>query len=154
MSVENLIFQEAVAVFLRADNGSFLMQLRDDKLSIVFPDHWGLFGGTIESGESVCEAASRELEEEIALRIIPKEIVKFRQYLQSNYRVHTCFYHLKTPISKLNLQEGVDFGLFSINEILTGRLFSQKLNACFPVADPLIGYFRDVSNIVKRANLI
>ena len=154
MSVENLILREVVSVFLKADNGSFLMQLRDDIPSIVFPEHWGLFGGTIESGESVCEAASRELEEEIALRIIPKEIVKFRQYLQSNYRVHTCFHYLKTPISILNLQEGVDFGLFSINEILTGRLLSQKLNASFPVADPLIGYFRDVSNIVKRANLL
>ena len=68
MSVENLILREVVSVFLKADNGSFLMQLRDDIPSIVFPEHWGLFGGTIESGESVCEAASRELEEEIALR--------------------------------------------------------------------------------------
>jgi 8-oxo-dGTP diphosphatase len=151
LSVENLIFQEAVAVFLRADNGSFLMQLRDDKLSIVFPDHWGLFGGTIESGESVCEAASRELEEEIELHVLPKEIVKFRRYSRSNYRVHACFYHLKTPISKLNLQEGSDLGLFSINEILTGRLLSQKFNAYFPVADPLIGFFRDFSNIDKQA---
>ena len=130
------------------------MQLRDDKPSIVFPDHWGLFGGTIESGESVCEAASRELEEEIAFRILPKEIVNFRQYLQSNYRVHTCFCHLKTPISKLNLQEGADLGLFSINEILTGRLFSQKFNAYFPVAHPLIGYFRYLSNIDKQAVLL
>ena len=154
MSVENLILQEAVSVFLKANNGSFLMQLRDDKPSIVFPDHWGLFGGTIESGESVCEAASRELEEEIELHVLPKEIVKFRHYSRSNYRVHACFYHLKTPISKLNLQEGADLGLFSINEILTGRLFSQKFNAYFPVAHPLIGYFRDLSNIDKQAVLL
>ena len=41
------------------------MQLRDEKPSIVYPGNWGLFGGSIENGESVCEAASRELKEEI-----------------------------------------------------------------------------------------
>ena len=149
LSVENLILQEVVSVILMADNSSFLLQLRDDKPSIVFPDHWGLFGGTIESGESVCEAASRELEEEIELHVTPKEIIEFRQYSLSNYRVHTCFCHLKTPFTKLNIHEGADLGLFSINEILTGRLLSQKFNACFPVAKPLLGYFRDYLNFDK-----
>jgi len=125
------------------------MQLRDDKPSIVFPNHWGLFGGTIENGESICEAASRELEEEIELCILPKEIVPFRPYLQSNYIVHTCFFNLKTPFSKLNLHEGSDSGLFSISDILSGRLYSQRFNAYYPVADPLIGYFKDVSHISK-----
>jgi len=54
-------FREVVAVFLRANNSSYLLQLRDDKPSVEFPGHWGLFGGTIENGESPCEAASREL---------------------------------------------------------------------------------------------
>ena len=68
MSVENLKLQEVVSVFIRSNNGSYLLQLRDKKPSIAFPGHWGLFGGAIENGESVCEAASRELEEEIGYR--------------------------------------------------------------------------------------
>ena len=136
-------FREVVAVFLRANNGSYLLQLRDDNPSIEFPGHWGLFGGTIENGESPCEAASRELEEEIEIRIVPEEIYEYRQYLLSNYRVHACICDMEIPLSKLTLQEGTDLGLFSINEILTGRLFSLKFHAFFPVADPLVGYFKD-----------
>ena len=141
--------KEVVSVFLRSEEDLYLMQLRDDEPSIVFPGHWGLFGGTIESEESICEAASRELKEEIEIHTVPEEIIEFRQYKQSNYIVNTCFYNLKTPLSKINQQEGTDLGLFSINEILKGRLFSQKFHDYFDVADPLMGYFRDVSELNK-----
>ncbi len=149
MSIENSQIREVVSVFLRAKNGSFLMQLRDDKPYIVFPSNWGLFGGSIEKGESACEAASRELEEEIELCVAPQKIYEFRHYSQSNYNVHTYYCHLKNSLSKLNLREGADFGLFPIKEILTGRLFSQKFQAYFDVAEPLIRYFIDMSKVTK-----
>lgn len=120
------------------------MQLRDDKPYIVFPSNWGLFGGSIEKGESACEAASRELEEEIKIVAASEDIYKGRQYIQSNYRVHTCFYDLKIPLSKGSLQEGMDLGFFPINKILKGKLFSQKFNAYFLVADPVIGYLNEL----------
>ena len=138
--------KEVVSVFLRSEENLYLMQLRDDEPSIVFPGHWGLFGGTIESGESVREAAARELKEEIEIRSVPEEFYEFRQYLRAkNFRVHTCFFDLKIPLSKLTLQEGADLGFFSKNNILSGRLFSQKFDAYFDVASPLMGYFEDVS---------
>lgn len=146
------IFREVVSVFLKADDGSYLMQLRDNKPSIVFPGHWGLFGGSIESGESVCEAASRELAEEIEIHADPGKISEFRRYRQTNIRVHTCLFDLRIPLSKLNLQEGADFGLFPITEILSGRLFSQKFDAYFEVASPLMGYFEDVSGWIPAAS--
>ena len=120
--------KEVVSIFIRADNGNFLMQLRDNKSSIVYPGHWGLFGGDIESGESICEAASRELEEEVDIYAFPDEFTESRKYLLSNYRVNTCYYELKTPLSKMNLNEGSDMGIFSINQVLKGRLFSNRFN--------------------------
>ena len=154
MPDKNLILQKVVAVFLKADNGSFLMQLRDDKPYIVYPNHWGLFGGDIEIGESVCEAASRELAEEINIQADPGKISEFRRYSQPGLWVYTCRFDLKVNQSKLSLQEGADLGFFSLKEILTGRLFSQKFNNFFPVADPLIGYFRDVSNIDEQTTFL
>ena len=105
-------FREVVAVFLRANNGSYLLQLRDDNPSIEFPGHWGLFGGTIENGESPCEAASRELEEEIEIRIVPEEIYEYRQYLRSNYLVHACICDMEISLSKLRNSTGDNPSVF------------------------------------------
>ena len=141
--------KEVVSVFLRSEENLYLMQLRDDEPSIVFPGQWGLFGGTIEIGESTCEAASRELEEEIGIQIIPEEIFEFRQYILHGYLVHTCLHNLKIPLSKLNQKEGSDLGFFSINDILKGELFSQKFQSYFFVVKPLIGYYRDILRFVE-----
>ena len=56
MSIKNV-----VSVILRSDSELYLIQLRDNFPSIVFPGQWGLFGGTIEVGESPRETAFREL---------------------------------------------------------------------------------------------
>ena len=52
---------DAVAALIQPGKGHYLMQLRDPLDWIFFPGHWGLFGGTIEKGESDIETLSREL---------------------------------------------------------------------------------------------
>ena len=42
-----------------------LLQLRDDREGIFFPNHWGFFGGGCEDGEDFSESLIRELEEEL-----------------------------------------------------------------------------------------
>jgi 8-oxo-dGTP pyrophosphatase MutT (NUDIX family) len=53
------------AALLVTPDGRYLMQLRDPKPTIVLPGHWGLFGGTIEAGETGEDAVRRELREEL-----------------------------------------------------------------------------------------
>jgi 8-oxo-dGTP pyrophosphatase MutT (NUDIX family) len=48
---------------------AYALQHRDDVPGIAWPGHWGLFGGNMEPGETPTEAVTRELEEEIGLRI-------------------------------------------------------------------------------------
>lgn len=60
---------DAAAVVLTNAAGHYVMQVRDDKPGIFYPGHLGLFGGALLAGESYEQAAVRELEEELALRL-------------------------------------------------------------------------------------
>ena len=47
------------------EDNRVLLQLRDDKPDIFFPNHWGCFGGAIEPGEAPHDTLLRELQEEL-----------------------------------------------------------------------------------------
>lgn len=64
-----LHYADAVVAIIVLDDGRYLMQLRDDKPGIFYPDHWGLFGGAVEEGETTEEALRRELREELDLEV-------------------------------------------------------------------------------------
>lgn len=66
--ISNLRFDNAVAAIITVDDGRYLVQLRDDKAGIFYPNHWGLFGGAVEPGEDPVDALSRELHEELDLK--------------------------------------------------------------------------------------
>ena len=68
----------AAALLVTAD-GRYLMQLRDDKPSIILPDHWALFGGTVDAGETAEDAIRRELVEE--LEFTAREVSFFTELL-------------------------------------------------------------------------
>ncbi|HKW54795.1 MAG TPA: NUDIX domain-containing protein [Stellaceae bacterium] len=53
------------AALLVTPDGRYLMQLRDDKPTILLPAHWALFGGTVDAGETAAAAMHRELVEEL-----------------------------------------------------------------------------------------
>jgi len=111
-----------------------LMQLRDAKDDIVFPSQWGFFGGSIEDREMPEEAAKRELFEEICLN--PKSMHKFyneRVPEIGNNTSHAYCFLLTVPILDIKLLEGTDLGLFSIEEIRSGELYSPKMKKAFPV---------------------
>jgi len=57
-----------VSVILEDMEGEVLLLLRDNKSTIVFPNHWTLIGGKIEEGETPEMAAHRKLEEETGLK--------------------------------------------------------------------------------------
>lgn len=60
-----LNFRDAACALILLDDNRYLMQLRDDKPGIFYPDHWGLFGGAMEAGEDGETALRRELKEEL-----------------------------------------------------------------------------------------
>jgi 8-oxo-dGTP pyrophosphatase MutT (NUDIX family) len=67
------------AALLVTPDGRYLMQLRDDKPSILLPGHWALFGGTVDAGETAAAAMCRELAEELEFN--PSEIAAFSEMI-------------------------------------------------------------------------
>ena len=55
-----------------------LIYLRDDKPGIPFPNHWDLFGGHVEAGETPEQALVREVKEELGVELADWEF--FRAY--------------------------------------------------------------------------
>ena len=130
-----------VVVILPHFRGKLLMQLRDEKRSIDYPGHWGLFGGSIESSDlSPLEAVRRELREEVGC--CPKDIVEMGVYHYGHdvqLDNHKCMVQytyaceFSTPVSELELAEGMDFGFFTLCEIHTGLLYSKRRMCSYPV---------------------
>ena len=51
----------------------YLLQHREDRHDISYPNCWGLFGGACEQGESAADALRRELLEELDLEVASYE---------------------------------------------------------------------------------
>ena len=99
-----------VATALLLDRtGRLLIYLRDDKSSIPFPNHWDLFGGHVELGESPEQALIREIHEELGIDV--RDFQKFRVYecLEGDVRrnvKHVFWAQLDVVAEELTLHEG------------------------------------------------
>jgi 8-oxo-dGTP pyrophosphatase MutT (NUDIX family) len=57
--------RNVAAAVLVAEDGRYLLQLRDDRPGLHLAGHWALFGGALEPGESAAAGLRRELIEEL-----------------------------------------------------------------------------------------
>ncbi len=120
MTSETLV-QVAIAI-LYQDN-RYLMQLRDNIPTIVYPGCWGFFGGHIEPGETPLAAVQRELQEEISYNA--KTIHEFRTYQDAHVIRHVFHGPLTVSLDALILGEGWDLGLLSPEDIQRGDRYSD-----------------------------
>lgn len=123
-----------VAIAIIHQDGKFLMQLRDDVPNILFPGHWGFFGGHLEPGEDADTGMQRELQEEIGY--VPPEITLFESH--EDERVIRNFYQapLTVAVKQLELNEGQDIGLCSVEDVYRGYKYSDKLGEDRPLGKP------------------
>lgn len=114
-----------VALAILERNKRFLMQLRDDIPSILYPGVWGLFGGHLEPGESPEEGLKRELWEEIHYR--PATVRKFRCYDEENLNRHIFHVPLTVEVNELIQSEGQDLALLDPIAIRSGFYYSERI---------------------------
>ena len=106
-----------------------VMQLRDFKADIVDPGKWGCFAGAVDSNEHPDSAIKREISEETGLSL--NELEKLGVCHILNRQMHVYVSQLQD--ARVDLQEGADWGVFSIEEILSGLLYSQRFSKFFPL---------------------
>ncbi|AFY93932.1 NUDIX hydrolase [Chamaesiphon minutus] len=111
-----------VAIAILPHEGKFLMQLRDNIPTILYPGLWGLFGGHIEPDETPEIAVEREILEEIGYQIA--EPKKFGCYSDDRIIRHVFYAPLTVEIDKLVLSEGWDLGLIGPVQIEAGFAYS------------------------------
>lgn len=89
-------------------NHQLLIYLRDDKPEISFPNHWDMFGGHVEVGETPEQALVRELKEELNIDIDTFSLYKTFDSLNET-RPNTKFVfvvHIPEAANELTLYEG------------------------------------------------
>lgn len=115
---------DAVAAILLLEDGSYVLQLRDDIEGIFYPDHWGCFGGAVDRGEKPPQALRRELKEELEFDAGAfEEFTRFdfdfsrlgqKQVFRIYYEVPVTF----SAYSRMVLHEGAEVRAFTGAEIL------------------------------------
>ncbi|MDY7007715.1 MAG: NUDIX hydrolase [Cyanobacteriota bacterium] len=112
----------AIAILYR--EGKFLMQLRDNIPTILYPGIWAFFGGHLEPGETAEVALKRELAEEISY--IPETVSEFGVYSDVKVVRHVFYAPLTVELKDLVLGEGWDMGLLTTAEIKAGKAYSEN----------------------------
>jgi len=110
--------QEVVKAVIFKDE-KFLLQLRDNKPNIPYPNTWAFFGGGVEEGEKHEEALKRELKEELGW--CPQSFEFLIKIMNKTVNCNITHYIVKCSVSsdKLCLGEGAALGWFTYDEMLT-----------------------------------
>jgi 8-oxo-dGTP diphosphatase len=132
--------KQVVGAVLVDAEGRVLLQQRDDKPGLRYPNFWTFFGGAVEDGEAPDEAIQRELAEELELGDLP---MRFWMAYQCPARtipglvVTTNFVyigHMTRPLETLTLHEGQAMRYFT-------RAESETLTLAFEQSPILLRYF-------------
>lgn len=113
--------------------GRVLLQLRDDKPEIPFPNCWSTFGGALEPGETPEQAIVREIEEELDYELVDFEY--FGNFPFDGYDIHIFIKHDPAiTLADLHVHEGQRGQFFTLEEV-------RKLKCAFNCRETIEAYF-------------
>ena len=105
-----------VCVILYDFNKQVLLQHRTEDAPKL-PGYWAFFGGGIEEGETILEAAAREIKEEVNFKSKKLQlIVKQKFKMLGETRLKNVFIEYCDDKSSLELKEGQGWGWYNIRE--------------------------------------
>ena len=100
-------------------NNKILLELRDDKPDILFPNHWTLVGGGIANGESAEDAVKREVSEELNYELNEAEFISTCVSHDESppAEINLFFGKINCEIEDLELKEGQEIRFFSFDQL-------------------------------------
>ena len=113
-----------VSAILVVPDGRYLLQLRDKKVGLAFPDHWCLFGGHVEDGEDLETAVKREIREELGHTLTHLQYQHEVLYVLPQWRqqsMRKAYFSAQISLrefSAMKQYEGADMKLLHVNEIV------------------------------------
>ncbi len=113
--------RNVAAAVLVAEDGRYLLQLRDDKPGLHLSGHWALFGGGLEPGEAPDAGLRRELQEELGFeagRVEPLAVsIHAVAPALAVFRMHFFWVPFtQSQLDRMVQTEGAGKGLFTIEE--------------------------------------
>lgn len=111
-----------------------LLQLRDNKPDLEYPNCWGTFGGQIEEEETPQEALVREIKEELGYHVESPEL--YGIYSFDGYDIYMfSMIDKKITLNDFDVREGQRAGFFSRDE-------ATKIPCAFNCREIVEDYFR------------
>jgi 8-oxo-dGTP diphosphatase len=100
------LIQVAVGILIRP-SGEFLLTSRPE--GKVYAGYWEFPGGKLEAGETVAQALTRELHEEIGVEVIELQAWRFEQVDYPHALVQLNFCKVRQWRGELQMREGQQF---------------------------------------------
>ena len=107
-------------VFAHDAGGRLLMQLRDDRPGLVHAGMWGPFGGGVEPGETLAQAAVREFAEETGLALDTAALRPLARVVSDSARRTRLIAFeapMPAPVEAVRLGEGAGFALLTTAQL-------------------------------------
>ena len=144
--------ENASCAIIKDKKNNFLLQKRDNKKGIFFPNHWGLFGGAKNNNETYLSTVKREINEELGIKskntfffmnlkfdmknIINKEI--------NRYCYISEFNDLRSL--KIKLTEGEKYKIFNKKDLIN---FISKKNLIVPYDNLVIWFYLNKKKLIS-----